>query len=656
MGEKYAEPVEFPAPVSQYGLNEPLPERRNLRAGPLTAVLEGGDLRYVKLGSDTVVLRLYAAIRDRNWGTIEPAYLSYELDDDGDGFSLRFVAENVGGDVDFKWQGSINGTPEGVITATMDGLARKSFLRNRIGWCVLHPMDLAGVVARVETPQDTVEGAFPDLISPHQPFVDMQAISYATASGEISIRFEGDLWEMEDQRNWTDASYKTYSTPLRLPYPVEIHEGDRVWQRVTIEATSGAQGHEAQAAAPGGPVRVTVDPSRGRTIPPIGLGVASHGASLADEEIALLRALRLGHLHLALDLSEPQWRESLARATREAVALDTALAIEAIAGPDGAGLGDLAETLSGSEVTVTWVLVFSGGETVTDETVLATAREAFARAGLATLVGGGTRAYFTELNRATLPLELMDVVGYTLNPQVHAFDNASITETLSAQPETVRSARAIVGDRPLVVGPITMRPRFNPNATGPDPKPSPGELPPAVDYRQPSLFAAGWLAGSIGALANAGADALAYFETTGWKGLIERRDHPLRVARFHSWPGMIFPVYHVLADIAEFQGGQMLPVTLGDGLRVQAMALREGERLRVILANMGDESLSVALEMQGTGAATIRRLDDRTVYLAATDPVAFRGSTQPIDTTNGTVIIDLPPFGLATVDGKSAGT
>ena len=68
----------------------------------------------------------------------------------------------------------------------------------------------------------------------------MQSIAHATAGGEIVIRFEGDLWEMEDQRNWTDASYKTYSTPLRLPYPVEIHEGDRVWQRVTIEARGGS--------------------------------------------------------------------------------------------------------------------------------------------------------------------------------------------------------------------------------------------------------------------------------------------------------------------------------------------------------------------------------------------------------------------------------
>jgi ABC-type lipoprotein release transport system permease subunit len=117
---------------------------------------------------------------------------------------------------------------------------------------------------------------------------------------------------------------------------------------------------------------------------------------------------------------------------------------------------------------------------------------------------------------------------------------------------------------------------------------------------------------------------------------------------------MVFPVYHVLADVADFQRGQILPVELGDGLRVQALALRDGDQVRVILANMGDESNSVALEIPGAGDATVRRLDDGTVYLAATDAAAFRASAQPIGGTDGAVMVDLPPFGLATVDVKSA--
>jgi hypothetical protein len=254
------------------------------------------------------------------------------------------------------------------------------------------------------------------------------------------------------------------------------------------------------------------------------------------------------------------------------------------------------------------------------------------------------------LNRATLPLAAMDVATYTINPQVHAFDNASLTETLAAQAETVRSARAIVGERPIAVGPITLAPRFNPNATGAEVTLPEGALPPSVDYRQPSLFAAGWLTGSIDALANAGADALTYFETTGWKGLIERSDHPLRVHAFHSWPGMVFPAYHVLADVAEFAGGKTLPVSVSDPLRIQALALRDGSRVRLVLANMRDEEATVTLDVAGLQGVTQRALNAGTVFLAASNAGAFRESATPIVTT-GELTMTLPPFGLVTVDG-----
>jgi hypothetical protein len=75
--------------------------------------------------------------------------------------------------------------------------------------------------------------------------------------------------------------------------------------------------------------------------------------------------------------------------------------------------------------------------------------------------------------------------------------------------------------------------------------------------------------------------------------------------------------------------------------------------VRVVLANMTDQPISVSLEIAGAAAATLRRLDDRTVYLAATDPGPFRGSAQPISANDGAVNVDLPPFGLAAVDTRN---
>ncbi|MCA9876630.1 MAG: hypothetical protein KC442_02575 [Thermomicrobiales bacterium] len=647
MSEARTAPEHFPARVFQYGRDEALPERRTLHAGPLTAVLESGDLRYVRLGDDLVVLRLYAAVRDHNWNTIEPRYTRYEVEDGGDHFTVRYTAEHVTGDIDFVWDGVITGSADGVIRAEMDGRARRDFLKNRIGWCVLHPMTLAGVPASTETPDGIVNGQFPDLISPHQPFFDMQAITHGTPSGgEVTIAFTGDLFEMEDQRNWTDASYKTYSTPLRLPYPAPITSGDRVQQSVTISGRGGSVATETGQA----PVAVTVDIAHGTPLPPIGIGAAGHGEQLNERELALLRAVRPAHLHVVLDLGMENWPEKLDTAITQAFALDAALELEVTGGPGASGWEALAHALGQSAVPVARAFVYPAGKLESTAEELQAAREALAAAGVSTTVGGGARAYFTELNRATLPLSDMDVVAYTINPQVHAFDNASLTETLGAQAETVRSARAIAGERPIAVGPVTLAPRFNPNATGAEAPLPEGALPPSVDYRQPSLFAAAWLTGSINALANAGADALTYFETTGWKGLIERSDHPLRVPAFHSWPGMVFPVYHVMADVAEFADGEVLPVQVSDPLRVRALALRDGSRVRLLLSNTDDAETTVTLEVPGLANVSQRALNAGTAFVAGSDPDTFRRTTLPApDATQH--VLTLRPFGLVTLDG-----
>ncbi|MBN8639279.1 MAG: hypothetical protein J0M07_28430, partial [Anaerolineae bacterium] len=87
---------------------------------------------------------------------------------------------------------------------------------------------------------------------------------------------------------------------------------------------------------------------------------------------------------------------------------------------------------------------------------------------------------------------------------MHAFDNASLIETLPVLGETVQSARAFVPGAKIAVTPITLKIGFNPDATAPDePRPL-GQLPRRVDPRHMSLFGAGWTLGAIAALALAG--------------------------------------------------------------------------------------------------------------------------------------------------------
>ena len=55
---------------------------------------------------------------------------------------------------------------------------------------------------------------------------------------EAHLYFEGDVFETEDQRNWTDASYKTYSTPLDQPYPAKVTKGTALFQRIEFSLES----------------------------------------------------------------------------------------------------------------------------------------------------------------------------------------------------------------------------------------------------------------------------------------------------------------------------------------------------------------------------------------------------------------------------------
>src|SRR5581483_7677868 len=214
----------LPARVLRYGRDEDLPPTRLLRAGPLAVLFESGDLRYVRLGAHELVRRLYVAVRDQDWDTVVPRLSELQVEEHPDRFRVSFRADHVRPPVDFTWHGTIVGDPDGTITFTMDGKVRQTFKRARIGLCLLHPVEgVAGARYRVEHDDgSTAEGHFPREISPHQPVMDIRAIAHEVAPGVwAEVRFAGEVFEMEDHRNWTDASFKTYGTPLRLPWPVE---------------------------------------------------------------------------------------------------------------------------------------------------------------------------------------------------------------------------------------------------------------------------------------------------------------------------------------------------------------------------------------------------------------------------------------------------
>lgn len=644
--------ADLPLNVLRYGVDAPLPEERTLRAGPLSMLYSDGDLRLIRLGDREVLNRIYVAVRDHNWNTIPIQLSNVQIEDEGVSFRIRYDADHREGPIDFHWQGTITGARDGTIRFEMDGEARSTFLRNRIGFCILHPAAIAGLPCTVEHVDGSSERShFPRRISPHQPFFDVRAITHEAMPGVgVDVRMEGDTFEMEDQRNWTDASYKTYCTPLGLPFPVEIAAGSKVQQSVTVNLHGDApQSAETQSR------RLTFQIHRRQIgeIPHLGLGLSTQESALDRKELDRLRALHISHLRVDLDFAQPDWDEMLRRATDEVDAIGCRLEI-AIHLSDNveAELKALRALIADLRPPISHWLIYHKAEKGASAEWVTLAREQLIDYDRVDF-GAGANAYFTELNRNRPPAEALDFICYSINPQVHAFDNLSLMETLPVQATTVESARLLSTGRPVVVSPITLRPRFNPNATsaamGAEESAS-DQLPSQVDPRQMSLFGAAWTVGSLAAMAASSVDRVTYYETVGWRGVMETEGGSPLPEQFRSIPGSVYPLYHILADVAGCAGAPVFFTEASDSGRIAGFAFERDGMMRVLLANLTAETQEVTIH-HGGESVQMQMLNEHTAVNAMRTPEEFRREERsPIRPAHGQTALRMLPYAVARLD------
>lgn len=630
-----------------------------LHAGPVSALLEGPDLRLVTSGGVELVQRIYVGVRDVPWNTIPAELRDLEVDQDGDGFQVRFVARHRQADMDLEWIGTYSGTADGTIVADMDATALADFSYAKIGFNLHHALPgHVGRPYRAHIPEGELRGVLPEDIAPQElrdgsltaMFPHFDALTVELDGGvEVRYRFEGDAFEMQDHRNWGDGNYKTYGTPLSFGYPRDIAAGERLHQRVTISL----------AGAPAPPARLVRSHrvELGEVVaalPAVGLGMASHDEPLSTRERRLLTALAPAHLRMDLYPGrepEPTWAPRLRAAAELGAELELALFLTDAA---DAELGRLAVVLGAVDVAVARVLVYADAEGFSElrgTTPVELVQRAAARLDEATggaPVVGGTNQFFVEINRDRPDLSAMDGVAYSLNPQVHAADDRSLVENLAVQGDMVRFLHRLSPATPVHVSPLTLIGRTGPFPAGP---PEADGLPGAVDVRQASLLAAAWTVGSLKHLAEGGAASITSYETTGWRGLIEtERGSP---SPFPSSPGETFPAYHVLAELAGLTGTPVLAARSSDPLAVEALALAAASGLRVLVANLTAETQEVVVgPLPGSGVA-VRVLDDTTLEQARRNPEAHRaGAARQHPLVDGELSLALRPHAVVAVQAS----
>lgn len=494
--------------------------------------------------------------------------------------------------IQFDWRGEICGAPDGAVRFAFHGEAKSAFLKNRIGLCVLHPIqECAGQRCTVEhSDGSTTDRMFPNWISPDQPFKNIRSMTHnASSDVRVRIAFSGEVFETEDQRNWTDASFKTYCTPLDIPFPVQVSQGEQFDQSVTIElcdedcnsivAFRGANGDNDSCER-----YVDVDWTRLQPLPPIGLSMATCSELPSAAAIERLHAIRPSHLRVDLILDSDDWEERYRKALALATQIDTKLEVALFAtNVDDLEAKRCRERLqAGCDRIARW-LVFHTTDKATPDSLATAFEKSLREIASKVPVVVGTNAYFAELNRhRPRPLDSR-LVCYSINPQVHAFDNRSLCETLEVQAWTVDSAREIFGTS-VVVSPITLRPRFNPNATSTREGSSVAE--PESDARQTTNFLAAWTVGAMAQLAtHPSVASLTFFETFGPRGIMSSRGEAYPVAS-------VFDAIQGNSSIG--QSTSTCPWTVAS-LAVQ----REDGRRVLLLANLSDQRQTVRVRESG---------------------------------------------------------
>ncbi|MEG8036936.1 hypothetical protein QP157_16955 [Sphingomonas sp. LR61] len=484
--------------------------------------LRGTELADLAYDGEPVLRAIRFVTRDHDWRTADDTVLARTLPSGtGSRGRLRIEASARYDDTEvlrYTLEVTVDGP---ILRVDATGTTTTPFRRNRIGLVVLHPPTLAGVPFTARHPSGSATAAaFPTWIAPHQPAQDLSGLDWSTGRVALTLDLAGDVFETEDQRGWTDASFKTYSTPLSEPFPVALDAGSVVHQSLTLRATTDDR--------PGG----TASPPRtsrswtGRLPPRWSPRRRRSSCSLPRP-----RRLRAGAEARPLGvpvlvepvLGDPNVGAVLASARRDAGGgpLDVRFVTD---DPDRlrAAIDDV---LAGGPVVR--IGAFDPTLHVTTPALQQALLDTAAAAGDLEVVAG-TRAHFTELNRTVDLFRDWDgPLTFSVTPQMHDRSPEQVTESIRMQRWVVMSASRLAAGRALHVGPVTLRPRFNAVATSARPVVTdatveagygPQFVADATDPAQHSAAAAAWFRASVRALTVPGVASITLAEAWGPRG------------------------------------------------------------------------------------------------------------------------------------------
>ena len=536
------------------------PDTTRVEHGDFTLDLAQAAIRNVTYKGAQLIDLLYTAIRPWDWSTLVPEEHTEDVKVIGteciitisDTFASAMVAQTII---------TLSTTNTFAVEYQLEGLAEYSV--NRWGICLcLHSGDWMGskvnssgntyTLLQDISPQRVVDGVtqglFPAANEMHFVAPDQRFIK-ATSTGKVL--------EAEDQRNWTDNTYKIYSGSLSEPRPFVTSSGS-IWKQ-SIKFEVGAP-----SGAATDPAKIVVREIE--ALPSIGLQFNTEPLLSPDDLEKALVLLDIDHLRVN---EESLTAQKIATTASSGLILEAAL----LSSNGGAALQTEVTLLSQRVPAGSRLLIHRDGREIVE------AADLPKNESLSSYIPGSD-AYLVDLHRNKY--QFGNSVSYSMVPTVHSADTETTFKTLYTQRESIEFAQKYLAPQ-VFISPITFSTRGNPE-TGHSRDQRINFANPDAASRIRTIEGAAWTLGSIFALASAGAFSGSWHELFGESGVIYSQNGATKFS----------PTFHALSALGAHHAHQ---ITIATSLDNSWVAFENRESKRILVASLRPWSLEITAKV-----------------------------------------------------------
>jgi hypothetical protein len=532
------------------------PDTTRVTHGGFTVDLAREAIRNIRFEGVQLIDLLYTAIRPLDWSTLKADEYSADVQIIGNDCVIT-VNEVFAGALSAQAKITLSSSNTFSVGYELKGLTEYQVSRWGVCFC-LNTADWMGssVVSSGNTyslaqdisPQRVVDGVIQGLF----PASD-EMYFLAPDKRSLKVVSTGKVLEAEDQRNWTDNTYKIYSGSLSEPFPFLTSAGSIWKQSVNFEV--------------GVPESVTTDATKIlvkeiEALPSIGLQFNHDSLLTPDDLEKAFILLEIDHLRIN---EETLTSQKIATTAASGLILEAAL----LSSSKGDDLKEEVLRLSERVPAGSRLLVQREGRQVVD------AADLPKNSSLNSYIPGSD-AFLVDLQNDQY--NFGNSVSYSMAPTVHSFDTETIFKTLFTQQESINFAQKYIAPQ-VFISPITFSMRGNPHSGhSRDQRLVYAEPEMALHIR--TIEGAAWTLGSIHSLASAGAFSGSWHELFGEYGAIYSESDSIKFT----------PTFHAITALGAHHAHQITIATSFDNSWV---AFENRETKTILVASLRPWTLEI---------------------------------------------------------------